>query len=347
MSSRLPSDLLERSPQESARLLALSYLDQIDHAQARLADPQDTEALHDFRVGLRRLRSVTRAYRSQLKGSVTRKMRQRLRRLTLATNAARDTEVYLEWLRKQGEGLGAEDIQGISWLIGRLEGRKYETIDPSTAAVGRRFVKAAGKLRPRLASLRVQLGGGQHEKPRSFGQVTGELIQQQAIQLGADLELVHERADVEEAHSARISIKRLRYLLEPIARRAPRARGLITRLKEAQDLLGSMHDMHVLSTEIASSIAALSKSRADRVPAALHGLRTLERLCTEQEGAAFEGFLSIWGSDRAGRFLTRADDIGRELAQGPHPEFQERPKLTLSANHGAASHPGIHEEHVV
>jgi CHAD domain-containing protein len=280
-----------------------------------------------------------------LEGSVTKPTRKRLRALTQATNAGRDTEVYLEWLRKQSEGIGPEDIQGLSWLIGRLEGRKYETIDPVTAKVGRRFVKTGTKLRPRLATLRVELGVGQREKPRTFGQVTGELIQQQAAELRADLERARQSRNVNEAHSARISIKRLRYLLEPVARRAPRARALITRLKEAQDLLGHLHDMHVLSNEIASSIAALPQSPPDRVPAPQRGLRTLERLAREEEAAAFDSFSSLWSAERAGRFLVRVDEVGRILSHAPVPAIQQTPRLTLSANHGAASHPSIHQQH--
>jgi hypothetical protein len=147
--------------------------------------------------------------------------------------------------------------------------------------------------------------------------VTGELIQQQAAQLGDALERVHEAANFKEGHRARISIKRLRYLLEPVARRASRARGLVTRLKEAQDFLGSMHDMHVLSEEIASSLATVSGSNRDRLSGSECGLRTLERLAREQAAAAFEGFDGLWGGDRASRFLIRADEIGRSLRKGP------------------------------
>lgn len=344
MTARLPSDLLDRSAEESSRLLALSYLNQIEGAQARLADPRDAEALHDFRVGLRRLRSSTRAYRSQLRGSVTKKMRQRLRKLTLASNAGRDTEVQLDWLRKQAEQLGPEDTQGLSWLIGRLEGRKYETVDPATAEVGRRFVKAATKFRPRLGTLRVEIGAGHREKHPSFGQVTGELIRQQAAHLPDDLERVREAANVEEAHKARIGIKRLRYLLEPVARRTSRARALITRLKEAQDLLGHLHDMHVLSGEIASSIAALAASPPGSVSGPQRGLHALERLASEEAAAAFESFSALWGGERGRRFLMRAGELGTSLADGPTRVTDDTPRLSLTRSRRVKAPPSIGEE---
>ena len=122
MTVRLPSDLMARSADEAARILALSYLRQIEQARTRLEDPEDREALHDFRVGIRRLRSCIRAYRPQLKRSLNQKSEQSLRKLMRATNAGRDTEVQLTWLRNQGERLQSEDTQGLFWLIGRLEG---------------------------------------------------------------------------------------------------------------------------------------------------------------------------------------------------------------------------------
>ncbi|HYU36006.1 MAG TPA: CHAD domain-containing protein, partial [Thermoanaerobaculia bacterium] len=61
--------LLARPPDEGAHLLALTLLDQAAAAFPRLEDPADSEALHDFRVALRRLRSCLRAYRSCLNAS--------------------------------------------------------------------------------------------------------------------------------------------------------------------------------------------------------------------------------------------------------------------------------------
>ena len=58
--------------------IALTHLDAARAAHERLKDASDTEALHDFRVALRRLRSVLRAYRPWLK-NIPRKLRRRLR----------------------------------------------------------------------------------------------------------------------------------------------------------------------------------------------------------------------------------------------------------------------------
>jgi CHAD domain-containing protein len=332
MTTRLPIDLLDRSAAESSRLLALTYLDEIGRAERRLADPLDTEALHDFRVALRRLRSCTRAYRTELQGSVSKQMRRRLRKLTLATNSSRDAEVRLGWLRNQAERLGPEHTQGLAWIIGRLEGRKYETLDAATANVGRRFTTVAARLRPRLGILRIEIRRGRGSERPSFRQVTGGLICRQAAELAEALKAVRTAENMEEAHQARIAVKRLRYLLEPLGRRAVGIKGLTAQLKGLQDLLGHLHDMHVMSEEIASSLMALSRSPAESLSGAESGLRALEKLAKEQEAAAFASFEAHWVDQRGSRFFARADELGRTLAWTADKSPEGPPSLTLTRN---------------
>ena len=317
MTPRLPSDLLDRPAQESSRLLALSYLDQIDRAHRRLRDSDDREALHDFRVGLRRLRSCVRAYRRQLKGSMTGKMRVQLRELTRATNLNRDTEVQLAWLQQQAPRIEAEDTHGFFWFTGMLEGRKLASHDPAIAQAGRHYMKAAVRLRRRLAVLRIEIRNNLARKPPTFGQVTGELIRHQIAQVRQELTRVGGVNDIEEAHRARIAVKRLRYLLEPVARSNRRARALISRLKAVQDLLGEHHDMHVISEALASARAGLAGGETEAVTRLHRGLGTLERLASEQAVAAFERFHSLFGGESAERVLTRAEEIGSSLRLRP------------------------------
>jgi CHAD domain-containing protein len=315
MSIRLPTDLLRRSADEGSRLLALAYLDEIGSAERRLADPLDSEALHDFRVGLRRLRSCTRAYRPHLKGSLSKKMRRQLRDLTTATNPGRDTEVKLAWLHRQGARLGAGELEGLGWLIGRQEGRKYEALDRVAGEVARRFLKLETTLRRRLGTFRLEVRTGREEKRPSFGDVTAALIHSHASELAEGLETVVRPEDVTEAHATRIRTKRLRYLLEPISRRAPGVKRLVGRLKQLQDVLGSLHDMHVLAEEIDSSLAALSRSVADQPVAVKPGLLALRRLASEQAGESFANFRAEWSNDRAARFLSRTHDLGTHLSE--------------------------------
>jgi CHAD domain-containing protein len=326
----------------------LAYLDEIGGAGRRLADSQDTEALHDFRVGLRRLRSCTRAYRSQLKGGVSRKTRRRLRDLTLSTNPGRDIEVQLEWLHRQAERLGPGETEGLAWLIGRLEGRKYESLDRITAEMGQRFLKVAGKLRRRLGTFRMEVRTGREAKQPTFGEVTGRLIQSIVGELSDSLKGVARPEHVSEAHAARIRAKRLRYLLEPLSRRAPGAKVLIGRLKQLQDVLGQLHDLQVLSQEIEASLAALSRGATDRPLAARPGLEALRRMANGEAVDSFTSFQADWTNDRAVRFLTRADELAGILGRSAQAEHEPTPQSTAVAeengtaeSNGQASSDGL------
>src|SRR3954451_4959692 len=312
MPPRLPSNLLDRSAQEASRLLLLSYLDQIDAAHARLGNQLDQEALHDFRVGIRRLRSAIRAYRAELEGSVNGKMRRLLRDLARATNDGRDVEVQLAWLGKQSQLLRPYDIPAFYWLVGRLEDRKQKTHDRAVADVARRYAKLAGTLRRALGILQIELQTARGQRQPTFREVTGALARRQVQRLQDDLGRVEGAGDAEPAHRSRISIKRLRYLLEPVARGNRRAGALIRRFKEAQDLLGEHHDMHVFSSGIASFREGVSASKFSGLEP---GLTTLARLADDAGTAAFNRFQSIWGGELGSRILARAEEIGNALVE--------------------------------
>jgi CHAD domain-containing protein len=310
--ARLPSDLLDRSAPEASRLLALSYLDQIDAAHGRLGDALDQQALHDFRVGLRRLRSAIRAYKAELAGSIGGKTRRQLRDLARATNDGRDVEVQLLWLAKQPERLGPDDLPGFFWLVGRLDDQKQTTYDRAISGVARQYQKVPGKLRKSLGILRLDLTTGPGQRPRSLREVAGGLVREQVVRVREDLVRIRDAADAEQVHRTRISLKRLRYLIEPVARRNRRAGLLVRRFKEAQDLLGEHHDMHVLSAAVA---ALRSGGSAGSFAGLDAGLATVARLALETANAAFEKFRSVWGGELANRILLRTEELGRTLEE--------------------------------
>jgi CHAD domain-containing protein len=312
--ARLPPDLLDRSAPEAARLLALSYLHAIDQARDRLGDALAGEALHDFRVGIRRLRSAVRAYRNELAGSVSGKERGQLRKLARATNDGRDVEVQLDWLVRRAEGLKTDEVPGFFWLAGRLEDRKQKTHDRAVADVARRYDKWAARLKRSLGVLRIELGSRQGQRPASFREVTGALVRQQVARVREDLGRIAGSSDAKQAHRTRISLKRLRYLLEPVARRNRRAGALVRRFKEAQDLLGEHHDMHVLLEAVAGLRRGASASTFSGVDS---GLATVGRLADEAAVSAFDRFSLVWGGGAGERILSRVEELGRALEAEP------------------------------
>ncbi len=326
--------LLPRPPEEGARLLALSFLDQAAAAFPRLEDSADAEALHDFRVALRRLRSCLRAYRSLLDKSVPKKLARRLRKLAQATGPGRDTEVQIEWLRPRGKHLASHHRAGLAWLIGRLDERMREAYAELNERVADKFPDLEGELRHRLSVYRAEVHLASGARRPTLADATAEILRRQAAELEAHLARIEDADDEQEAHQARIAAKRVRYLLEPFVDEVPAAGPLVKRLKTLQDLLGELHDAHVLETELreATELAAAERIRrlydlslqevpdekllrAERRRGRESGLIALARLNRNRRDRLFDKLEAEWLEGAGGDFFRDVDQLGEVMDQ--------------------------------
>jgi CHAD domain-containing protein/CYTH domain-containing protein len=232
----------------------------------------DAAVLHEFRVALRRLRSLIRVYGPLLEDVIRLRLRRELRRVARATNASRDLDVKLEWLSTQKAALRPRDEVGLRWLIGQLEEARRQADAEAHALIARRLDRVVGDVGQRVARLGRRTGS-----PESLAPVTAHLLQDLAREIEKHLDKVRTIEDQLEAHAARIAGKRVRYLLEPLSGLAPTAGPLIARLKELQDLLGEMHDAEVAAGMIADAMETAAAERGQRVAKALREAGTLDR----------------------------------------------------------------------
>jgi CHAD domain-containing protein len=339
-------EILERSPEEGARRLALAYLDQAAAALPRLAEPEDAEALHDLRVALRRLRSCFKSYAEQLGDSVPKKLSRRLRRLARATGPGRDAEVQIAWLREQRPEVGRRNRQhrqGLAWLLARFERRRDESYGEMRSEVARDFAPVEEGLRRRLSVYRAEVRLDE-SRPPSFGEAAGGILLRHAAKLERRLGRVTAASDVERAHAARISAKRLRYLADPLAQLVEAGHGqaragrLVHGLKGLQDLLGELHDAHVLESELAAALGDAAAERAHRLlevtvaggeidqhrlrverrRAHEPGLLALARLNRSRRDRLFGQFAERWRGERVEQLTAAAEDLAEALQAVGH-----------------------------
>jgi CHAD domain-containing protein len=258
------ADLLRRPAAEAVRRLALAYLDLADAAAARLLepqDPEDPEALHDFRVALRRLRSCLRAYRDVLGDALSKKHLRRLRRLGRATNAGREAEVALAWVEKRLGRVRRGQRPALEALAGELREAKAAAYSRVKGEVVEDYRRLAAGLRRRLAAYEIAVDLTREETPPTLAAAVGPRLRDHASRLAADLGAVTAPDDA-QLHRARISGKRLRYLLEPLRAELEPVAALLERLKRLQDLLGELHDLQVLGGLVAERLASAAAERA-------------------------------------------------------------------------------------
>jgi CHAD domain-containing protein/CYTH domain-containing protein len=256
-------ELLDQPVERAARVVALDLLDRARAARQRLGHASDAEAIHDFRVAVRRLRSWLRALEAWLDDSTPRKAVRRLEKAARLTSEVRDAEVHLAWLEGQRSALSVRQRRGLTWLVDQLESDKRHG-DEIVATKGMRaFDRACETLSRKLRSYRAHLLGESEEAPRRFAPVVAELLRDHVATVRHRLARVETFDDEKGAHAARIAGKRLRYLLEPVAEHVDGGKALVDDLAQLQDVLGDWHDVHVVSAKIvrASEHAAAAEGR--------------------------------------------------------------------------------------
>lgn len=325
-------------------------LDRVEETRARLDGTPDREALHDFRVALRRLRSLLRIYRGLIGQDVPRRLLRRLRRVARATNTSRDLEVKLEWLAGQRAELRPKHQVGHRWLVDRLEQGKREADEAAGGEIADHYPRAVAGLRRRLADLAHR---GLGAAP-AFATVTAALLRELEGELEEHLGRVTTIADQEEAHAARIVGKRLRYLLEPLRDVLPGSEELVARCKEMQDVLGEMHDADVAGSLLADAMEAAAAQGGVRVAEALRtagaldpkairrarrrdpmpGLFALVQRVQARREERWRTFEAEWLAPRRERLLepllALADRLAAAAPSGPPPGVEIERKYLLT-----------------
>lgn len=308
---------LDESAGEAAVRLARRHLDAATEAVERLAENSDPEALHDFRVSLRRLRSVLRAYKSCL-GKLPKKLRRELKGVARATSAGRDAEVFLAWIVSRS-AFPAAELAAREWLQRRLEQACDAAYRQLRSELPDDFTLLAKRLHRSLVAGR---------KAASYGEVTAGRLHVQIAQLAADLVRVRSAADAVMIHAARIQAKRLRYLIEPLSPRLPGATAGVKRLRAFQDETGTLCDGFVrrrLLTEAAEAAGAESMHAAlvegdDERPEAValdnvvRGLRALARRSERQIRGQFRHLRARYLAAGVERWLEPFVRLERRLA---------------------------------
>jgi CHAD domain-containing protein/CYTH domain-containing protein len=279
--------LSEASPEEGARRVAIAYVDEAREAAARLLIGVDPEALHDLRVALRRLRSVMRFFERDLRESVKKKAKRRLRTIARATGEGRDAEVQLAWIEAQLSRTDWTERAGARWWASSLRSTKeraYEELERDLVP----------ELTALLPTLKESLGRFREERsllaraPRpSFGHHVAQHLARETQELAQALTAVKTIEDESIAHQARIHGKRIRYLIEPLRDELEEAREAARILKALQEKLGDLNDHAVRTTALTNAIEAQAVDRARKLAKAATSAGDLDGpLAGEEPGLA-------------------------------------------------------------
>ena len=309
---------------------------------------QRLEALHDFRVAIRRLRSTLRAWRPELKKTIRKVHLRRLRDLQTATGSGRDAEVALEWLAGQRPELHPAHRRGHDWLADRLQRRHVESMDHVRADVRAAFTDIDDLLVERLSVIKKRLQRRPGGSEPTFGEALAVQAREDVRVLAERLRRVESGEDRELCHAARIAGKRLRYLLEPARPYSRRATSVVKSCKRLQDVLGELNDAHILRAELGEAVEAAAAERArelhrlaldpdgERVRRAARrserpGLLELTRRVQRRIDGLFERLQKEWLLRGLDDLVDQVEALGGELERAAHPDVELERKYLLRA----------------
>ena len=259
--------LLRQPAALAIRVIANARLD----ASVAALDQLDTgapEALHDLRVSLRRLRSWLRTFQPYVDDTVRRRTLRRLKRAVRSTNAARDLEVWSEWLAEQSD-LAARDRAGARYLAGCLATESQAAHEKALGRVQRRLPRITDALRKELSTYSLHVREGT-DADREMSVAVADALRSAYRRLRRRAARIEELTDIEAIHATRIAAKKLRYVAETLE--LPEAADTAQALSELQDVLGTVHDMQLLVERLLDEIELAAGAEARRRARAKAGL---------------------------------------------------------------------------
>ena len=285
----------ERSDAACRRVLAALDAVMAMNAPGVEAD-LDPECLHDFRVAVRKARSLLGEMKHVFAPGATRRLRSDLGWLGQCTGPVRDLDVHLLALgsvsRDDGEGLGPMEADGaLAALRGYLEAareREYRALSRTLRSARYRrvrstfgtFTEREPPARPRGENALVPIAA-----------LSAARILKVYDRILAEGRAIGDASPPESLHDLRKSCKRLRYLLEFFRgiHRAKPVESTIARLKQLQDNLGAYQDLQVQRAvlrafrEHAQATSGAGLATADSGVAEFGGadLGAIDSLCAE------------------------------------------------------------------
>ncbi len=277
--------------------IILAYLPVMRANEPGIIADLDTEFLHDYRVALRKIRSVLSLFKGVYGQGQTADLKARFSGLMAPTGRLRDLDVYLI----EQDGLAAlvpEPLQpGLQRMFALFAAERQEVqARLARQLAGKGYHKDMTALFKLFNGRRLLRHGPAADRPAAA--VARQLIWKRYRQITRSGAAITPQTPDAAVHALRIHCKKLRYLLEFFAPAFPDPRfgAALRPLKRLQDTLGLFNDYSVQQASLRDFVTGLDAKVPDRLDiaqsvgaliAALHARQLAER---SRIAAGFAGF---------------------------------------------------------
>ena len=268
---------LEFAPETHARTVVLEIFNNLLSIarwnEEGIIKDIDTEFLHDYRVSLRKLRSVTGQLKGVFPETLTNIWKKKIAEICRRTNALRDYDVYI-LSRKRLEGMLPEELR--AGLDTFFEGLKTERQIEARRVAD--FLRSE-IYKQQVTSLQAAWGSACSTEPaansaRPIREVAAERILKRFGRIRKASKSITTETPDTLIHSMRIDCKKMRYLLECFGHLFPAdsVEPLTRQLAKLQNVLGRFNDTSLQQKYLLQQAVRHLESGETRLALSLGGL---------------------------------------------------------------------------
>jgi CHAD domain-containing protein len=286
----------------AGRRIFQRLIEQLISRQYGLAYNDDVEFVHEMRVAIRRLRAAMRIFRVAFQGQLQHESQQ-LRQLAEMLGAARDSDVFLDFLQGYGQTCPKKCRSLIAGLVETEKRARRQNYRQAMATCRseplRQFLENFYQTlrQPAGSEGGLAVNSKQAKKPlyRGARKALGKRFQA-VVKFGPHLQNLSSGS----LHELRIACKKLRYATEFFSGvYPPKLQGLIDVLVKVQDLLGTAHDLDLYRQQLRVYFEKRFLRQPDAKAAA--AVRSMRAHMRRRKRQCIEGADTIWKSLKAPR----------------------------------------------
>jgi CHAD domain-containing protein len=249
---------------QTTKEMILSLLHVVRNNEAGTIDDHDSEYLHDYRVSIRKIRSILSLIKEVFPEDVTLQLKDEFRNLGTETGPVRDLDVYLLSKEEYISMVPQAQKAGIELLFKDLEKRRK-----TECAKLSKFLKSKAYNTLMVEKIHF-FSNSDDELPPSrnsekpIGKLAIRTLQKRYAKIiGMGTHIITRDTEDEEVHELRIECKKLRYLLEffkSLLNQKAVAK-FVRQLKHLQDNLGRFNDLCVQQQYMNNYLQSLNLRR--------------------------------------------------------------------------------------
>lgn len=244
---------------EAATDIIAAYIPVARQNEAGIIEDIDTEFLHDYRIALRKIRSVLSLFKGVYTNAQTQDLKARFSALMAPTGRLRDLDVYLLERGDFYELLPDSLHGGLDRMFAMFAEERQDALKTLSRHLrSKSYDKEIDRL-TKLFDMRKKLRRGPNADLPAYD-FACKLIWKRYRKICKIAAGVDAETEDEEVHQLRIHCKKLRYLMEFFGPVFPKSafKSLIKPLKRLQDNLGLFNDYSVQQNSLQAFLAGLA-----------------------------------------------------------------------------------------